>query len=121
MKPVAQTIVGKPNGNCFGACVASILELPVEEVWEAGALDGDEFWLGWKSWLESRGWSFVHILAGAWFLPPRGHAIANGDSDRGLPHSVVMLDGKMVHDPHPSGTGLVDGKVETWVILYPMQ
>jgi hypothetical protein len=32
MLPVDQTTFGHPGGNCFSACVASLLELPIEEV-----------------------------------------------------------------------------------------
>lgn len=30
VKPVDQTLFGRPSGNCLPACVASILELPIE-------------------------------------------------------------------------------------------
>jgi hypothetical protein len=32
MKPVFQTRYDPPNGNCMAACVASILELPLDDV-----------------------------------------------------------------------------------------
>lgn len=31
MKPVDQTIFGKPGGNCLAACIATILELPLDD------------------------------------------------------------------------------------------
>ena len=122
MKPVDQTRFGYPNGNCFAACVASILELSIDEVWDAGEFDEKmnnnvDFWLGWQRWLATRGFGLVHILDGAWFLPPVGYGVANGISDRGLRHSVVTRDGVMVHDPNPKRSGLV-GRPESWVILY---
>lgn len=38
---------------------------------------------------------------------PTGYAMAWGMGPRGCTHSVVVLDGKLAHDPHPDGTGLV--------------
>ncbi len=32
MKPVDQTTFGHPGGNCFSACVASLLEMSVDQV-----------------------------------------------------------------------------------------
>ena len=44
VKPVYQTQFGMPNGNCFAACVASILELKIEDIPNFCAI-GDENWL----------------------------------------------------------------------------
>ena len=38
MKPVDQTSFGFPGGNCFSACVASILELPIDDVFATGSI-----------------------------------------------------------------------------------
>lgn len=32
MKPVDQTTFGFPGGNCFSACIASLLEMPLDDV-----------------------------------------------------------------------------------------
>lgn len=42
--------------------------------------------------------------------------LASGISPRGVHHMVVMKDGKLVHDPHPSKAGI--GEVEhLWLIV----
>jgi len=123
MKPVFQTRFGYPKGNCFAACVASLLELKIEEIWEGDEFDATmqsnaAWWWGWRTWLNSRGYDLVHVNNGAWFLPPKGYAIANGISKSSeIRHSVIVLNGELVHDPHPGWDGLK--VVESYVIIYP--
>ena len=47
---------------------------------------------------------------------PLGFALAGGVSPRGVKHFVVVKDGQLWHDPHPSRAGLV-GEVEEYCIL----
>lgn len=117
MRPVFQTRFGSPNGNCFPACLASLLEKPLE----AFPFPPYE-----KDWLEqvdktlaSWGWSYVE-----WSIPvPFAWSgeflcILSGTSVRGLNHSVVALHKvtrgehlfTFVHDPHPDGTWVADMK-----------
>jgi hypothetical protein len=37
--PVFQTKFGMPYGDCFAACVASILEMKIADVWDALPID----------------------------------------------------------------------------------
>lgn len=108
MKPVDQTSFGYPEGNCFSACVASILELPIAEVPHFGA---DETWFDTlSSWLRLRGlWAFmVHASERDHRLLLRGHYILSGRSPRGdFLHAVVAHGDMIVHDPHPSRAGLL--------------
>ena len=114
MIPVFQTTFGFPHGNCFAACLASILELPIADV--PNFCDGDN--PRWKAdcleWLRPFG---LYLLSVA--LPddfpadqmPAGYHVMSGKSPRGkFNHSVVGFAGKMVHDPHPSGDG-IDGPI----------
>ena len=123
MKPVFQTRFGYPHGNCFAACVATLLERKIEEVWEGDDLDATmqdnrAWWSGWRTWLNSQGYDLVHVNDGAWFMPPKGYAIANGIAKNGeVRHAVIVLDGKLIHDPHPGWKGLK--KVESYVVIYP--
>lgn len=45
---------------------------------------------------------------------PRGYALCAGVSERGTRHCVVWKDGKIVHDPHPKGKGLISRE---WLYL----
>jgi hypothetical protein len=104
MKPVDQTIFGAPEGNCLPACIASLLELSIDDVPHFGA----DNWLDTLTrWLAPRG--FYPICA---TLPtdwrPAGLYILAGKSPRGdFLHAVVARGDEIVHDPHPSRAGVL--------------
>jgi hypothetical protein len=53
-------------------------------------------------------------------IAPPGYHIACGKSPRlKHQHAVVALDGKIVHDPHPTRAGL-DGEIASWILLIPL-
>jgi hypothetical protein len=134
VKPVTQTRTGNdPNapGNCFSACVASILECALADLPDEARIVTElkkEFgakWDGWpdrfkwgKSWERlwtetqkaclTRGLFMLEIsgpfaceLPGAW-------CIISAQSPRGLPHAVVGRGLEVVHDPHPEGGGVAE-------------
>lgn len=109
--PIRQTKFGDPDGNCLEACIATITGLELDEIPHFL----DEWYLEYETWLHALGWRMAWWNAGAGGDPP-GLAIANGPSFRGLPHSVVYLDGLLYHDPHPSDAGLVE--VRYWILLW---
>jgi len=121
MKPVLQTRFGFPEegdprgGNCHRAAVASILELPLYRVpdfvneWPSCWYEQLAKWLRPMGLVpvtvlispDNKGWTpfeFYHLMSGP---RPRNPKYL---------HCVVGLGGKMVHDPHPSGDGLVEVK-----------
>lgn len=120
MKPVTQTIFGDRVGNCFPACIASLLEVPLENL----AINPDE-----QTWLETTQEALKPH--GLFYLEVRLDVAVNypmyamkdrlcvmtGKSPRGdFWHSVVARIGhndadntviyELVHDPHPSGRGI---------------
>lgn len=116
-RPDGHTLDGVP-GDCYRVCVAILLDLPVDQVphfvmfgtscddvvrrFVRDVAPGSD--LGW--YLPTP-WPLVHPEA-AGFL--QRYAIATGPSPRGpFPHCVVVdaTTGDFVHDPHPSGDGLV--------------
>ena len=138
MKPVDQTFLDDRDGNCFEACVASILECRLDDLPHLG--DRKLECRGWFTTMAravaERGWHLI-LTHGAWTdvgenqvaddpgnsrassLAPPGYAIAGGPSDRcAAGHAIVCLDGAPVHDPHPSRAGL-SGPVEEWYLLLP--
>jgi hypothetical protein len=95
MIPVKQTKFGYGHGNCFEACVASILEIPLEEVCDIP--HDDKTWFDvFDKWMRSRG--FLPIMTDDIKNPPKGYSIA-GITVTGCPHACVALDGKIVFDP----------------------
>ena len=122
MIPIQQSITGA-RGNCFSACLASLLEVPIEDVplflWESG--DGTIF--DWSerldAWLKPMGLYALHFFSGQ--RPPRVMPgvlhIMTGISPRGRPHAVIGLGGEIVHDPHPDRSGLIS--CDGFVLLVP--
>lgn len=131
MRPVMQTrlhLQGEPPGNCYAAAIASLLEVPIEEVpWPGEENRGDwgTYWPRVARYLDSKGVVLIHVPYSdeeedsgiaphirPWTTrdelgQPGPYYIANGLGPRGNQHSVVMRDGKLEHDPHPEGGGLL--------------
>jgi len=115
MKPVQQTVTEPGKGNCLAACVASLLELPIEDIPD---LDGRNNWVGLQSFLLTHGlqalwFSLQHGMSGR--HPKEALCILIGGSPRStsLNHAVVARDKygdfENVWDPHPEG-GWLDGE-----------
>ena len=115
MTPVKQNIThdAVSVGNCFQACVASILDLPLDEVPHFCNDYGqvDRFPLNYMKWLAARGLVYLEFSTdstGA--MEFWGHHLICGPSPRGdFLHSVVGFNGEPVFDPHPSGDMLRPG------------
>jgi len=115
MRPVDQTTYGIHDGNCFSACLASILEISIEDV----PLFLGPYWDDFLPWLADRGLSASLYRRDE--LVPHGFAIAGGPSQRfaGRMHACVAYNGIVIHDPHPSRDGLPSGVTEYVVIHGP--
>lgn len=123
MKPVMQSKLyaedAPMRGNCRAAAFASILEIPLWMVPAIEDMRGDLQNERWEEWLDR--------LFGLALIRTEGHDVglmpdfyvACGPSPRGdgtIYHSVVYSRGELVHDPHPSGRGILS--VEwTWHLV----
>ena len=117
MTPVDQTIMGVPLGDCYRACIASILDLPLDDVPNFYEDERGQTQAAIE-WLSSRGlWLWIvpnndSVMSGRLSnddnVMPEGFCIANGPGARGCLHSVVWRHGKVVHDPSPSRAGLCE-------------
>jgi len=118
MRPVYQTMLGSPDGNCLAACIASLLEVPIEGLPNPKQ---SGWFTQWNVWLTAQhGVYLVRLPAGFAddMSPLQGYYIANGLAARGLRHSVVYRDGRLCHDPHPEGRGL--DEVDDYMVLVPL-
>lgn len=125
MIPVDQTTFGQPGGNCFSACVASLLDLPISEVpYFMDETSGVKWYAQLDAWLAPRGYYALHfnIVDRAAYdrenLWPKGYYILGGKSPRG-DHAVVARGAEVVHDPHPSRDGLDPATVDGFTLLVP--
>lgn len=122
MKPVTQTLFGDMKGNCFAACIASLLELELATVPNFCVDHHSRWWDVLNDWLEPRGFVAI-MLEGAEMQHYRSaYVIASGPSPReGVSHSVLYRNGELVHDPHPSRAGLLEVRdVIVLVAIDPM-
>ena len=103
MIPVDQTTFGFPGGNCFSACVASLLECPIDGV--PYFMGSTRWWEDFERWLLPLGYYPILVPIDGTWAPPGLH-ILSGTSDRGARHSVVARGREIVHDPHPDRSGL---------------
>lgn len=127
MIPVTQTEIGvdNPRANCLMSSVASILEVAIDSL--PDLQEHEQRGLHWYGVLRDAVVPFglvplVYDQHSPDFPPiaPLGYHIACGQSPRSdHDHAVVALNGKVVHDPHPTHAGLRDGKITWWILLLP--
>jgi hypothetical protein len=117
MRRITQTILHNPAtpeimGNCWQAAIASLLDLDLDEVphfvqQHDTMIDVEE---ATRSWAQARGFEMVEVSA-EWLAGSDMPALLYGRSPRNVAHVVVGRGPLVVHDPHPSRSGLraVDG------------
>lgn len=137
MIPVTQTKVVVRNssnemvvrGNCYAACIASIMELPITEVPNVEVLFhmDDSYWaIVTQAWLNSLGWElctnddFKIYHDENKYIGRREeldavcrdkYYLVSGESVRGVKHMCIYQNGKLVHDPHPTKEGLLTQEI----------
>jgi hypothetical protein len=118
MTPVTQTLFGKPDGNCFAACVASLLDLPLEVV--PNVMRHEDWYARFNWWLKRRG-MYLCCFDG-W---PQGfvrdyysdvHILVYGMAERGIDHACVYRGTELAWDPHPDRSGLI-GEPKGWEVI----
>jgi hypothetical protein len=106
-----------PGGNCFAACIASLLSMRIEDV---PNLQGDEPWREYidrvheflgsinLAYIEVKRSGFETCASDRW-----GFHIICGNGPRKRPsgqiiqHAVLGVSGRFYFDPHPSRDGLL--------------
>lgn len=123
MTPVKQEFVG-PNviGDCLRACTASLLDLALSEVphflAEHPGISDDpakmpNWYTPWENYVIEHGYA-PSIVWGPFSKTPKllGYYFAAGPAQREDgrigQHVVIMRDGELFHDPHPSNAGLME-------------
>jgi hypothetical protein len=114
--------------------VACVLDLGVDDVPDFVGEEergGPQWWVAFGSWLASRGLAAVSIHDSISFcLISKGPLVhvASGPGPRGERHAVVGLieadenedRWTMVHDPHPSGDGLISAP-DRYYFFFPLR
>lgn len=101
----------RTSTDCLRCCVATVLELAYEDVADFSMPRRDRQAEAMVAWAGALGLDVVYLqvtgdgelvsLAGA------GLWIASGFTLRNTRHAVVYRGGELVHDPHPSRSGLL--------------
>lgn len=99
-------------GGCWPAVLASLTGIPHERLGRHIPAGDPATWSRddgtWTTYhnaiveeLHAHGWTYEQLGSRI----PRGFAIGIGKSPRGVDHSVIVCDGKLWFDPHPSREG----------------
>ena len=122
MIPIQQTKFHSDSqkGNCLAACIASLLEISLNQVPEFEEMDREDWQSALLDFLLNRGKTLSILYDEVDFkLEEAGDScyIANGRSPRDLDvrHAVIFKNGKLEFDPHPSGDGILTEE-SYWVI-----
>jgi hypothetical protein len=122
MKPIKQRYRHQPGkgiyGDCHRAAIASILELPLDDVphFGDGGPDADEFERRTQAWLRTRGIVGIqvpysgdlgHMFRCIKALNPGVYYLLGGESRTGVNHTVVCLNDEIVHDPSLNESGII--------------
>jgi hypothetical protein len=122
--PVFQTVFDPTHGDCFSACLASILEIPLKWV-PTFCVDYPDTWFDeLNEWLKYFGLRCLGSYDVAcwdketWNSIAGMYGIGGGLSPRykNTMHAVVCQGDKIVHDPHPDNTGLKGGLVDIMIL-----
>ena len=122
---------GATPGNCMQAALASLLDLPLDQVPHTGLFH--DWYKATKLWLDGRGkrlrvytkpgenreyWEYIGVECADLDRAPFGQmTLASGDSHNGpWQHIVVWKSGELVHDTHPNRRGLNGPPFEYWQI-----
>ena len=106
---VKQTIFKPPLGNCYSACLASILELSLDQV--PNYIAEEKWYLLYGRWLRQANLDILTFSGPQLYDPElwieqeerlKGFTIVGVESFRGpWGHSVVAKDLKIIWDPNP--------------------
>jgi hypothetical protein len=126
MIPKKQTIVHDPEkklvGNCWTSCIASLLEMEVDDIPHFYRDFSNPITATYK-WLDELGYVMVEFsyknLENFVQMSYFGYHIIVGPSPRfsSILHAVIGLNGEPFFDPHPEGT-MIDGNEDDWKLIF---
>jgi hypothetical protein len=124
MKPVSQTIIDSEKGDCFRACLASLLELPIEQVPNNHETKQVQFDF-YNDWLRPFNLQLAFIRFGAMPLP-QGHFILVVKSAcfKNCTHTVIAKENEetcvaeIVWNPNPKDSRGNNIPADEWSYFY---
>ena len=122
MKFHKQKFLHDPDNSVYGDChrtaIACLLDLDPDDVphFLHDGCDAKEFERRENDFLERLGYSMFRMayscaledaLSSVGSCNPGVIHLLAGKSPRGACHTVICCDGRIIHDPHPDGSGVV--------------
>lgn len=112
------------RGNCFAACIASLMECPITDVLNVEELYVLPDWqIILQRWLNEHKWGWHTNMNFDYFHDKITHNsiegdlfrkknkdelyLVSGNTVRGVQHICIYKAGILIHDPHPSNVGLI--------------
>lgn len=95
------------NGNCLRACVASVLGIDIDSMPAFEDMDGGAWKRALVDWAKCSGY-VLNVYSGD--VAVNSPYLAIGLTSLGGKHCCVYKKGVLIHDPDPSGDGLIDVK-----------
>jgi len=121
VKPVEQTkfdlSFGESKSNHISACLASLVEVPIDSVPKFEEMSESEMKLTMAIWLKSIG--YIIEFHNSSPLPRISHMIEYIAIDRtqfGKQHAVIKKEGNVIHNPHPDKIEIFNTE-EFWFII----
>lgn len=117
MKPVEQTILEVGAGNCLAACLATILEVPCDDI------PPRSHSVEQLLWLRDRGFELLRVTPDAFEVRdlPAVPYVMTALSPRAFTfHAVVCVAGEIVWDPHPLRHMGLSGEAAEYLFLVPL-
>lgn len=122
-KPKNRVYQTPGDGQCFRACLATLLGVPLADVPETPPMENDRdvspYWNNMRAWCRTLGFDLTWQRK-LWPVPLAPH-IVGCESCRGVPdgYAAIMLGDEVVHDPFPGG-GPIEG-ITRYILtpLYP--
>ena len=126
MKPIFQRTADPTIGDCFSACLATLLDLELEAVPRFKELfkDATPMMVAVRAWLRERGFGLLSFHAHALIATTPGTLVLAGGRSKSFPggyHCVVGsfdLNGNYftVHDPNPHRLGLDGAPIQFYLL-----
>lgn len=126
MIKVFQTRYGKEEGNCYQACLASILEMKLEDVPDFCNLYKEPFgqWqIEANKWLRRFGLATITIQPNFRSVHDKEvlkgcHLIVTGKNNDGVNHCCIYKNGACIHNPNKKCKGI---KPDTIDLIFPCE
>lgn len=127
MIPIMQTRYGKDVGNCFNACLASLLEIPLEEI----DFDLHDYFWQYEVNEHLKKYNVFYLQVKWGTLSPvadNQYVIASGKNRDGVYHAVIAkiwnedltIRLEVVHDPNKNNDLDEIGEIESVGFLIPL-